>query len=871
MKRRNKFVSKPWFFIVAILVIVFTVFSFFGMDNYYGDMRNVYFKGAGDIRWGIDISGGVEAIFSPDKDVKNISKDDMDSAKQIIETRMLYNNITDYEVYTDYENHQIIVRFPWQSKDESYDPTAAIDELGETAMLTFYKGGDNTGEVVLQGAADIKGASYGGYITDEKTGKPTYAVSLELTESGSKKFAAATKAQVGKQIAIYMDEVCISAPTVNEAITDGKAQITGMESAEAAAELAEKINAGSLPFALTIDDSKLQVISPVLGSQALQVMLIAGIIAFALICVLMIVRYRLPGVIASIALLGQAGGMIACITGFFPGTDSFTMTLPGIAGIILSIGFGVDANVIITERVKEEFKKGRTIDGAVQQGYNNAFSAILDGNLTNVIVAIVLLAAFGTPDSLLGKIFGFLFPFLSSSVTGNIYSFGYTLIVGVIFNFIMAVFASRIMLMGISRFKFLRNPWLYGAPKADAKVKEPKTFNFVGFIKKTGIIVAAVVLVGAILTGIMGVGFDINFAGGSRFTYSYSGDVDTATVKQVIVDNLGVEPTISESTDYSSNSTKLVIAFAGDVTKLIDETKLEAVLKEAAEAEKEHDHDHEDASSTTTSSTTTSSTTASSTASSDASSTVSSDVSSTTSSTVSGTSSSTTSSEAEKEEVANESMVGVQSAVGYLLQKNFKDNGFKALESNTVNPTLAGAFLVKSLVAVLLAGVLVVVYIALRFRKIGGFSAGVCAFVALIHDIIISFFACAICGLDIDTNFFAVALTLLGYSLNATIVIFDRVRENKKFFPQLSIREQVDKSVNETFNRSLFTSLTTFLAIISIVVVAEFFGVTALRSFAIPMAVGVVAGCFSSMFVAGPLWVLWNEAKAKKETAKAKK
>ncbi len=872
MKRKAKHVSKPWFFVVAIILIVFTVFSFFGLDNYYGDMRNVYFKGAGDIRWGIDISGGVEAIFSPDKSADNISDADMDSAKQIIETRMLYNNITDYEVYTDYENHQIIVRFPWQSDDESYDPTAAIDELGETAMLTFYKGADNTGEVVLQGAQDIAGASYGGYITDEKTGKPTYAVSLELTDAGAKKFAAATKAQVGKQISIYMDDVCISAPTVNEAITDGKAQITGMESAEAAAELAQKINAGSLPFALTVDDSKLQVISPILGSQALQVMLIASIVAFILICILMIVRYRLPGIIASVALLGQAGGMLAAISGFFPGTDSFTMTLPGIAGIILAIGFGVDANVIISERIEEEFKKGKTIDGAIQAGYNNAFSSILDGNLTNVIVAIVLLAAFGTPDSLLGKVFGFLFPFLSSSVTGNIYSFGYTLIVGVIANFVMGIFCSRIMLMGVSRFKFLRNPRFYGAPKEGVEVKERKQFDFVKFLRKTGIIVAAVVLVGAILTGILGVGFDINFAGGSRFTYSYSGDVDTAAVKKVIVDNLGITPTISESTDYSSDSTKLVISFAGDITESIDEAKLEAVLKEAAQAEKEHDHEHDEtssASSSTASSTTTSSTVSSDAASSTTSSDASSTTSSTASSTASGTSSSTTSSEAE-EEIANESMVGVQSAIGYLLQKNFKDNGFKSLESNTVNPTLAGAFLVKSLVAVLLAGVLVVVYIGLRFRKIGGVSAGVCAFAALFHDIIIALFACVVFGLDIDTNFFAVALTLLGYSLNATIVIFDRVRENKKFFPSLSVSEQVNKSVNETMNRSIFTATTTFLAIISIVVVAEFFGVTALRSFAIPMAVGVVAGCFSSMFIAGPLWVKWMDLKAKREPKEKK-
>ncbi len=901
MKRKNKHISKPWFFVVAVVVILFTVASFFGLDDYYGDMRSLYVKGAGDIRWGIDISGGVEAIFAPDLDSDNDGKDDinpdsisdgdMDSAKQVIETRMLYNNITDYEVYTDYDNKQIIVRFPWQSDDESYDPMAAVDELGETAMLTFYKGSDNTGEVVLQGAADIKGAEYGGYQADN-TGKGSYVVSLELTNQGASKFAAATKAQIGKSIAIYMDDTLLSAPTVDTEISDGKAIITGMATADEAIELAQKINAGALPFALSVDNSKLQVISPILGSEALNVMLIAGIIAFIIICLMMILRYRLPGSIACIALAGQAGLMIAAISGFFPGTDSFTMTLPGIAGIILAIGFGVDANVITAERIKEEFKKGKTIDGAISQGYSNAFSSILDGNITNVIVALVLLAAFGTPDSILGQVFGFLFPFLSSSVTGNIYSFGYTLIVGVIANFIMGIFASRIMLMGVSRFKFLRKPWLYCAPKAKAEgtVEKPKfweKFDFAANLKKYAIVVVAVMLVGVIFTAIFGIGFDINFAGGSRFTYSYTGDVDKETVKQVITDKLGIEPTISESTDYSSNATKLVISFSGDITEKVDEAKLEAILKDANKTTESNTTSSNTSSTTSATesskveSTTTSSEAASSNASSNTSSVTSSEVTSsttesttestvstTTSSTASATTSSTTSSE---EEVVNESMVGVQTAMTYILQTNFKDNNFKALDGNTVNPTLAGAFLVKSLFAVVLAGALVVIYIGIRFRKIGGISAGVCAFAALLHDVVIAFFACVICGLDIDTNFFAVALTLFGYSLNATIVIFDRVRENRKFYPSLPVREQVNKSIRETFARSIVTALTTFAAIISIVIVAEFFGVTALRTFAIPMAVGVIAGCVSSVFLAGPLWVKWMEHKASKEPQKKAK
>lgn len=460
MKRKNKPVKKAMFFIAAALIFVFSFLSFFGVENYHGDIRKLYFKGVKDIRWGIDISGGVEAIFSPDKEADDISDSDMDSAKAIIETRLVNKNITDYEVYTDYDNHQIIVRFPWQSEEEDYDPTAAVEELGETALLTFYKGQDNSGSIVLQGAKDIESASPA-YVEEHG-----YVVSLKLTSQGATKFASATQNK-GDYIAIYMDNQRLSVPQVNEPITNGEAIITGMTDADEATDLANKINAGALPFALTVDDSKLQVISPTLGEESLKVMLIAGIVAFAIICIIMILKYRLPGVIACVALLGQAAGMLACVSGFFPGIPSFTLTLPGIAGIILSIGFGVDANVITSERIKEEFRKGKTIDGAISQGFSNAFSSILDGNLTNVIVALVLLAAFGTPDSAASQVFSFIFPFLSSSVTGNIYSFGYTLITGVVFNFIMGIFASRIMLMSVSRLKFLRKPWLYGGKNHD--------------------------------------------------------------------------------------------------------------------------------------------------------------------------------------------------------------------------------------------------------------------------------------------------------------------------------------------------------------------------------------------------------------------
>ena len=455
---KSKRTGKPVFFVVLVLILALTYTAFFGVENYYGDTRKVYVKGANDIRWGIDIRGGVEAVFSPDKAEVDITDEDMDAAKAIIETRLVNKNITDYEVYTDSDNHQIIVRFPWAADESNFDAAAAVQELGETALLTFCRNEDKE-DVILSGAQDIDHAQAG---VDEDG---NYVVYLYFTDSGKSKFATATAELVNQKISIWMDDQEISAPTVNEAITDGTAYINGMEDADAAKALADKINAGSLPFALTVDDSKLQIISPSLGSDALKVMLIAGSIAFGIVCLLMILRYRLNGVVTSIALLGQLAGTIACISGFFPNTDSFTLTIPGIAGIILSIGVGVDCNVIASERIRDEFKKGKTIDGSIDSGFKNALSAIIDGNVTIVIVSVVLMGAFGTPDSLIAKIFSPIMSLLGSSITGSIYSFGYTLLVGVVFNFIMGILASKLMLKSVSQLKFLRKPWLYGGKK----------------------------------------------------------------------------------------------------------------------------------------------------------------------------------------------------------------------------------------------------------------------------------------------------------------------------------------------------------------------------------------------------------------------
>lgn len=447
---------KSSFFIVAAIVLVFSYFAIFGLSTWYGDMKQVYIKGVADIRWGIDIQGGVEAVFMPEGDVEDISEDDMEKAEQIIKYRLAANNITDAEIDRDNVNKQVIVRFPWQSGISDFDPVEQVEELGETAMLTFCQGTDNT-NVILSGSADVKSASAG--MQDTK-----YVVQLELTDAGKTKFAEATSALAGtgEVISIWLDDQMISSPTVNTAITDGHAIIEGDFDAESAQELADKINGGSLPFKISADDSKLSIVTPTLGSQSLTVMLIAGLIAFAIISIMMVLLYRAPGAVAVICLIGQVSFIFACVSGFFGGASSFTLTIPGIAGIILSIGMGVDCNVIIGERIKEEVRSGKSIEGAVRAGYNRGVTAVIDGNVTVIIVSVILMGVFGSPSSIWAKILSPLTFMFDSSITGEIYSFGYTLLIGAIANFIIGVVCSRFMIRGIAAFKALKKPWLFG-------------------------------------------------------------------------------------------------------------------------------------------------------------------------------------------------------------------------------------------------------------------------------------------------------------------------------------------------------------------------------------------------------------------------
>ena len=460
---------KSTFFVVVILIALFAVTSVLGIDQIFADKTTTYVKGVDDISLGIDIKGGVDVTFAPAGDY-DADTAQLDSATEIIKTRLTALGITDNEVYSDEKSDRIIVRFPWQVGESEFNPEAAVKELGEMAELTFRKGTDSdtdeegnvtpTAEIVLQGS-DVASAQ-AQYRPDDK-GDYEYLVALELSPEGATKFATATAELAGSStpISIWMDNTMISAPSVNSAITDGNAVITGNFTQETAKKLADQINSGALPFKM--ETKSFKTISPTMGEGSLDAILLAALIAFIGIAIYMIFLYKLPGFVAVIALTGQVAGSIAAITGWFGFMPGSTLTIPGIAGIILAVGMGVDANIITGERIKEEIKTGKSLDAAIKIAYKRAFSAILDGNITNVIIAVILMGAFGVPDSFFSNILNkTIFFAFGATAEGVVFSFGFTLLAGVICNFIFGVFASRLMVTSLSNFDCFKNRKLYG-------------------------------------------------------------------------------------------------------------------------------------------------------------------------------------------------------------------------------------------------------------------------------------------------------------------------------------------------------------------------------------------------------------------------
>ena len=765
--------GKSWpLFVVAILIVLFSLTAIFGVSYTYGDTKNVYVKGASDIRFGIDIRGGVDVTFMPADDVEATDAQ-MTAAKTVIEDRLVGLGITDYESYVDNNKNRIIVRFPWKNDEADFNPQTAIDEIGTTAKMVFRKGSSATGEEILSGD-DVASASAA---YNETEG---WVVQLKFNSAGASAFATATTELAANNgtISIWLDDNNISTATVNEAITGGEAIIKGNFDQDSASTLANQINSGSLPFALSAESYS--TISPSLGAKSLDVMVQAGIIAFILVAILMIVRYRLPGTIAVISLMGQAAATLAVVSGYFTVFPGSTLTLPGIAGIILGIGMGVDANVITAERIKEELSKNKTLEGAVNSGFKMGLTPIIDGNVTIVIVAAILMGAFGPTDGFWAKVFNPIFYWFGPSTAGTIYSFGFTLLTSVLLNFVFGVWATRVMIRGAVHFKPLRNAWLFGGKKEGGADFKTPSINFIGNRKKFYTFSCALIAVVLVFCGIFGVKMDVEFKGGSMITLAYEGDADLNDLKSTIGTELGKSNlTLQTGSDISGNQTLTVTLPGSDTLTTEQLDNLLAALNE-----------------------------------------------------------------------------------------QYPDNNFVQNEVSNVDATIGKEFLLKSVVALVAACVLILLYVAYRFRKIGGLKAGSTAIVALLHDMFVVFGVFVLLRIPLNGNFIAALLTILGYSINDTVVIYDRIRENSALYgkKQMSLAELVNLSVNQSFARSLMTSITTCLALGVVCVVSVIYRLDSIYSFAFPLLFGMVSGVYSTICIATPLWVDWkNKKKAAKK------
>ena len=765
--------GKSWpLFVVAILIVLFSLTAILGVSYTYGDTKNVYVKGASDIRFGIDIRGGVDVTFMPADDVEATDAQ-MAAAKTVIEDRLVGLGITDYESYVDNNKNRIIVRFPWKSDEADFNPQTAIDEIGTTAKMVFRKGSSSTGEEILSGD-DVASASAA---YNETEG---WVVQLKFNSDGASAFAAATTELAANNgtISIWLDDSNISTATVNEAITGGEAIIKGNFDQDSASTLANQINSGSLPFALSAESYS--TISPSLGAKSLDVMVQAGIIAFILVALMMIFRYRLPGTIAVISLMGQVAATLAVVSGYFSVFPGSTLTLPGIAGIILGIGMGVDANVITAERIKEELAKNKTLEGAVSSGFKMGLTPIIDGNVTIVIVAAILMGAFGPTDGFWAKVFNPIFFWFGPSTAGTIYSFGFTLLTSVLLNFVFGVWATRVMIRGAVHFKPLRKAWLFGGKKEGGANFKTPSINFIGNRKKFYTFSCALIAVVLVFCAVFGVKMDVEFKGGSMITLAYEGDVDMNDLKSAIGSELGKSDlTLQTGSDISGNQT-LTVTLPGSDTLTTEQ--LDNLLAS--------------------------------------------------------------------------------------MNEQYPDNNFAQNEVSNVDATIGNEFLLKSVVALVAACVLILLYVAYRFRKIGGLKAGSTAIVALLHDMFVVFGVFVILRIPLNGNFIAALLTILGYSINDTVVIYDRIRENSALYgkKQMSLAELVNLSINQSFARSLMTSITTCLALGVVCVISVIYRLDSIYSFAFPLLFGMVSGVYSTICIATPLWVDWkNKKKAPKK------
>lgn len=690
-----------------------------------------------DIPLGLDLQGGLSVTY--EITTPNPTNDEISATMDKIQRRVDEYS-SEGEVYQE-GNDRLTVEIPVDTS--KFDAHEILDELGQPGQLEFmdaanyelWSNGEEY-EYVLNGA-DIKNAQAG---MDDTGAIKDYVVSLQFTDEGTKKFADATAANVGKPIYIIYDNAVVSAPTVQEAITDGNAVINQISSYEEAEKLANTIKIGALP--LELSQLQYNIVGAKLGREAVSTSLKAGAIGLGIICILMIIVYLVPGFIASLALIAYVVILLLILS-----LRGITLTLPGMAGIILSIGMAVDANVIIFTRIKEEIAGGKNVKNAVTSGFSKALSAIIDGNITTLIAAFVLM--------ILG--------------TGSIKGFATTLMLGIVLSMFTALVITKVLLnaavnIGITNVRF------YG------KAREPKVRGFVKNSKICCVVSLLVIIAGIVFLPINKsrsgsvLNYSLEFTGGTSTTVTFEEEYTLQRAESEVV------PVITETIGVSAANIQI---------QTVEGTN--QVIFKTTELSDEDSKKLDDA-----------------------------------------------------------------------LKSKF---GVSEISSQSISSTISSEMQKDAVIAILISSVLMLIYIAVRFSDV---KFGASAVIALIHDVMIVFAIYSIAQLSVGNTFIACMLTIVGYSINATIIIFDRIRENMKLMDKKTeLADVVNTSIAQTFTRTIYTSLTTFIMVLVLFIM----GVASLKEFTFTLMAGIVCGAYSSVCITGPLWFMLKKKSDKKKTA----
>lgn len=703
-----------------IALLAFTTVAGFGKGK-TGSAEN--------IKLGLDLAGGVSITYQV-KD-KNPSEEEMRDTIYKLQKRVEQYS-TEANVYQEGDD-RINIEIPGVS-----DANAILDELGKPGSLVFQTQ-DN--ETVITGS-DVKTAS--ARAGEDDMGNKEYSVELDLNEEGTKKFAEATEANVGKPISIIYDGETISSPTVQTAITGGQAYITGNFSYEEAESLASTIRIGGLK--LELEELRSNVVGAQLGEQAISTSLKAGAIGLAIVFLFMICVYLLPGLASSLALIIYTGLVLVILNAF-----NVTLTLPGIAGIILSIGMAVDANVIIFARVREEMSKGKSVRNSLKTGFQKAMSAIVDGNVTTLIAAAVL--------------------WFKGS--GSVKGFAQTLAIGIIVSMFTALVITRMIVYAFYAVG-LRKEKLYYRPR-----KERKPIDFLGRKKWFFALSLAVVILGFVFMGVNGskgkgaFAYSLEFEGGTSTNVTFDKDYTIEEIDKEIV------PVVEEVTGDANVQTQKV----ADTNQVIIKTKTLGL--------------------------------------------------------------------------------DVREALNKALADKFKVDE-SLITAENISSTISNEMRQDAIMAVIVATIFMLIYIWFRFKDIR-FAAS--AVTALLHDVLVVLTFYAVARISVGNTFIACMLTIVGYSINATIVIFDRIREELRLRSKTTeLVDVVNKSITQTLTRSIYTSLTTFVMVAILFVM----GVSSIREFALPLMVGIICGAYSSVCITGALWYVMR-TKIGKKAAETKK